>query len=272
MKVALESTALYAPAYQKIEQRFSRAASQYERSANLQRDVGHALLDSLKKCVQAGERNSLQNIVDLGCGTGYFSRLLKQLFPEAELVALDISSAMLEQAAHKNSSDVVRADMGCLPFPANSVDLVWANMSLQWSVCLSESFKEIRRVLKPGGFCFFSLPGPLSLMELKRSWKAADEAVHVNEFPHPLWLQQYLSALHFQDIALHSQSYPLEYKSLVELMRHLKEIGANTVLHTRKTLMGKQKLKHCVEAYEHYRKPNGLLPCRYDIIFARMML
>lgn len=272
MKVALESTALYASAYQKIEQRFSRAASEYEKAAKLQREVGHALLDALQENIYSGERNPPQRIIDLGCGTGYFSHALQQLFPEAELMSLDISSAMLEQAAHKNSSDLVRADMECLPFSANSVDLVWANMSLQWSVHLSESFKEIRRVLKPGGFCFFSLPGPLSLMELKRSWKAVDEAAHVNEFPHPLWLQQYLSALHFQDIALHSQSYPLEYNNLVELMRHLKEIGANTVLHARKTLMGKQRLKRCMEAYEHYRKPNGLLPCSYDIVFVRMML
>ena len=55
-----------------IASSFGKAADTYDKHAAFQRDVGHRLLDKLPKNL-TGLR-----VLDLGCGTGYFSQLLQQ--------------------------------------------------------------------------------------------------------------------------------------------------------------------------------------------------
>ncbi|PPT05133.1 SAM-dependent methyltransferase [Geitlerinema sp. FC II] len=46
-------------------------------------------------------RSQPQRILDLGCGTGSTTLMLKQVFPEAEVIGLDLSPQMLVVAAYK---------------------------------------------------------------------------------------------------------------------------------------------------------------------------
>ena len=68
---------------------FSRAAASYDSVAELQRDVGHELMNRLPVGLNP------QRWLDVGCGTGYFSRVLGQHFPHSEGLALDIAQGML---------------------------------------------------------------------------------------------------------------------------------------------------------------------------------
>ncbi|NMG05623.1 class I SAM-dependent methyltransferase [Brasilonema sp. UFV-L1] len=58
--------------------------------------VRQALIDSIK--VQP------RRILDLGCGTGSTTLMLKQAFPQAEVIGLDLSPYMLVRASHKSES------------------------------------------------------------------------------------------------------------------------------------------------------------------------
>lgn len=58
--------------------------------------VRQALIDTIK--VQP------RRILDLGCGTGSTTLMLKQAFPEAEVIGLDLSPYMLVRASHKAES------------------------------------------------------------------------------------------------------------------------------------------------------------------------
>lgn len=71
---------------------FSRAAASYDSVAELQRDVGHELMNRLPVGLNP------QRWLDVGCGTGYFSRVLGQHFPHSEGLALDIAQGMLAYA------------------------------------------------------------------------------------------------------------------------------------------------------------------------------
>src|SRR5215470_16690632 len=69
----------------------------------------------------------IKTILDLGCGTGRFSEALANRF-DAEVVGLDPSIKMLEQARRKRRDPRVRYQLGrCekIPLPNNSVDLVF---------------------------------------------------------------------------------------------------------------------------------------------------
>lgn len=244
--------------YQKIAFHFSKAAAQYELFSQLQQEIGLRLIEKLPKA---------NTILDIGCGTAFLTSTLKKKNPEALLIALDISEEMLQQAATKNKASLLCANMENLPLESHSFELVFSNMSLQWSLNLSHNLYEIHRVLKPGGSCLFSIPGPLSLIELKRSWQQVDQHTHVNDFCSQLLFQQALLAAGFKKFKLETKHYTLEYASVLELMKHLKTTGADCVIHQSAVLTGKHKFSKMVEAYEHYRQENGLIPCSYEIIF-----
>src|SRR5690606_1533092 len=79
------------PDKRQVAASFSRAADSYDGVAALQREVGAQLLARLPTLAPA-------RWLDLGCGTGHFTRLLAQRFAAAEGVALDLAEGMLRHA------------------------------------------------------------------------------------------------------------------------------------------------------------------------------
>ena len=51
-------------------------------------------------------------------------------------------------------------DIEHLSLADNSQSLVFSNFALQWCDNLQLTVTEIYRVLKPGGYCYFAVPGP----------------------------------------------------------------------------------------------------------------
>lgn len=80
------------PDKRQVAASFSRAAASYDSVAELQRDVGGQLLHRLPQAFVP------RRWLDLGCGTGYFSRALGERFPDGQGVALDIAEGMLNHA------------------------------------------------------------------------------------------------------------------------------------------------------------------------------
>jgi len=105
-------------------------------------------------------------ILDLGCGDGYYSRLINQKTPR-KLVDLDISHENLrnlKQQSLRNISDRVAngylyvcGDALHLPFPEHSFDRVVCSLVF-YLVPLQPSLDELYRVLKPGGRSYLRLP------------------------------------------------------------------------------------------------------------------
>ena len=95
-------------------------------------------------------------VLDLACGAGGFSFLLEDL--GFQVVGLDSSEAMLERAREfardkRSKVEFVKGDARELPFEDSSFDYVLFIDSLVHfePAELNRVFKEITRVLKPGG-------------------------------------------------------------------------------------------------------------------------
>src|SRR5262245_56591369 len=86
------------PDKRQVAASFSRAAETYDAVAELQRGVGESLLARLPSSTAP------QRWVDLGCGTGYFSRALGQQFSTAEGFAVDIAEGMLRHSASRGGA------------------------------------------------------------------------------------------------------------------------------------------------------------------------
>lgn len=106
------------------------------------------------------------NILDVGCGTGFYSGKLREALNNtpfehpAKLWGIDISKPALQKAAKKYSR--IQFSVGSnfhLPYFDSSVDFIF-------SIFSPFDSKELFRVLKPGGHILLIRPGSNHLKEL----------------------------------------------------------------------------------------------------------
>ena len=97
-------------------------------------------------------------VLDLGCGTGTLTIMVKQRQPGADIVGLDPDPAMLDRARSKaaRSRVEVQFDQGFasdLPYLDRSFDRVLASMMTHHLApgAKRRAFTEVLRVLRPGG-------------------------------------------------------------------------------------------------------------------------
>ncbi|MEH6582231.1 MAG: malonyl-ACP O-methyltransferase BioC [Halioglobus sp.] len=252
------------PAKAEVAESFSRAAGQYDSAAQLQRAVGTRLLESTDYTAAAPEL-----VLDLGCGTGYFHPALKRRFPSAHYVGLDLAPGMVQfaRAQFPDEQKWLVADAEGLPLAANSVDLVFSSLAIQWCHSPQRLFAELARVLKPGGRCVFTSLGPETLKELRAAWAAVDKHQHVNTFLPPEQLTEAASAVPGVSLQLRSERFIMEYDRVRELLTELKTLGAHNMNRGRQTgLTGRRALQGMLTAYESWRK-NDKLPATYDVLF-----
>lgn len=249
---------------------FEKAASSYDAAAVLQQEVANRLVDRM-------ELMSMKpvSILDAGTGTGFISQLLAERYPKAKITALDIAFNMLKQSKNKRSFKqrwnrqfhYVNAEVENLPFADASLELVISGLTFQWCQDLPKVFKEIRRVLAPGGLLMFSTFGPDTLKELRQSWAEVDDLPHVNMFSDMHDVGDALLKSGFADPVMDMEMLTVTYDDIKTVMHDLKQIGAHNVMHGRShQVTGKNKLKKMMQAYEQHRQ-DGLVPVSHEIVY-----
>jgi len=127
-------------------------AAGYDRGRNHGPDV----LDLWMRTVASFLEEKPNAILDLGCGTGRFSEALATQF-SAEVIGVDPSAKMLEQAAAKRANSLVRYESGraeAIPLPDAAVDLVFISMVFHHFQEPAQAARECHRVLRNRGTVF----------------------------------------------------------------------------------------------------------------------
>jgi len=250
-----------------VQQSFALASSSYNQFTALQRTIGDQLLK------QQPELSTVSiKALDIGAGTGYLTKKIMSLEAVNEVYALDIATAMLQQTRANvqavKSLELIAADAENLPLATEVVGAVYSNVAYQWCSQLEQAFAESHRVLQQGGCFSLSTFGTRTLIELKSAWAAADDAVHVNDFLNTETIQQYLTAVGFNEISVLSEDIVMYYDSPKQLMLDLKGMGAHNMNVGRNHgLTGVSAYKRMLAAYEGLRTEQGI-PATFQAVYA----
>lgn len=91
-----------------------------------------------------------QTLLDVGCGTGYFSDLAHK--QQINVTGIDASEAFIEQAKQRNSAITFSTgEMEELPFADNSFDVVCGFNSFQYAADMKHALLDAKRVLHSDG-------------------------------------------------------------------------------------------------------------------------
>jgi malonyl-CoA O-methyltransferase len=253
-----------------VRMHFDRAAASYDDAAVLQQEVCRRMLERLDYM-----RIQPSTILDVGVGTGFSIPGLFALYPKATLLALDLSTRMLQHTANRlkwyqrpfRRMHTICGDAEKLPLPDQSVDMIFSSLTLQWCTDPELTFAEFRRVLKPEGMLLFSTFGPDTLRELRASWAYVDDHAHVNPFYDMHDLGDALVRARMAEPVMDVDRFTLTYPDVKSLLGDLKKIGATNAMQTRfRGLTGKARWQAFQDAYETYRSQE-LLPATYEVVY-----
>lgn len=258
---------------QQVGRRFSKVAAQYAQTDFFAREIDRRMLERLDYVNLSPKR-----ILDLGCSRGGSFGDLSERYPEAQLVGLDLSQAMLQQQAVERASWLhrlglkvstgplrVASDAANIPLKAQSAALVWSNLLLHWLDNPIPTLSESHRVLEVGGLLMFSTLGPDSLKELRSVF--ADGYSHTQRFIDMHDLGDMLVGCGFSDPVMDMEVITLTYNDFDAMIHELRAAGSLCAMKTRrKGLTGRNTINKVRNEYEKLRC-NGKLPATFEIVY-----
>lgn len=256
---------------QQVMRRFGRMSASYDEYARIQKDMAASLLALIKN------NSKLIRILEIGCGTGYFTRLLSNQYPHAEILATDISPGMLTTARSKlaGCSNIRYAlEDGENLQIREKFDLVISNAAFQWFNNHPQAYTGFYNCLNPGGYLIYTTFGPKTFYELHASFKAAreildqqSEAQHGQSFADAAFLAQSMESAGFCDIS-HTEAELREYfPSVKDFMQSVKKIGANNASYDANRPVSRKLMFTMMEYYETHFKEENSIHATYHAIY-----
>lgn len=229
-----------------ITRNFSKCAYFYDTYADVQKMAALEILGGI-------ENHSFSRVLEIGCGTGNYTLLLREKFKKAIITALDISGKMVEVARGKlKNKDVefIIADGESVNFANEGFDLVTSNACFQWFDNLEAALGKYRSLLKKDGLISFSMFGPLTFRELNVSLESLlrDTPIAANNFIGKDKITKILGK-NFKDVRIKEIVYEETFAGLLGLLKKIKYTGIRGNGLSSKFFMGSQYLKKLEEAY-----------------------
>jgi len=116
------------------------------------------------------ELGSCEKILDVGCGIGSF----EQNLPTLNIIGLDISDEMLEEARKRSDKTFVQGNAEKLEFKDSTFDAVFTVTTLEFLEDYRKAVKEMARVTKPDGKILVMMLNPKSEYFRQEIKKASD--------------------------------------------------------------------------------------------------
>jgi len=231
-------------------------------------------------------------VLDAGCGAGADLPLLQEQYPDALVLGVDASTALLSSALERqrqaqssmnrllakllparrgggleSGAGLMGGDFAMLPLQRNALDLVWSNLALHWHPHPDRVFAEWRRVLRVDGLLMFSCFGPDTFKELRNAFAGVDHAAHALSFVDMHDFGDMLVNAGFSTPVMDMETITVTYETVERLMADVRAWGGNPLLTRRRGLLGRHAWNRVVEALEQGRGRDGRIALTYEIVY-----
>ena len=249
-----------------IRARFSSAAENYDRYAVHQKQIARILSGITAEI-------SCSRILELGCGTGILSRLLRDIHPEAHLLLTDSAPGMVSVCRTRvHPSSLVRHSIWDFE---NSLceqphDLVVSSCSLQWLRNPADFGHRLHGMVSPGGETAHAIPVKGMLKEFQGSFaKTGIEWPSLNYLTGEEWDRMFIES-GFRILESFPGTFPVRYESPSAALKALRGIGASLSTGTDSGQVHHSDLRNALDSYrENYGDSGGMVPATYEVHFVR---
>jgi malonyl-CoA O-methyltransferase len=255
---------------QGIRRNFARRARSYDRHAQMQRLMARELV-----AAAGGSLARARRILEIGCGTGYLTGLLRQANGAARLVALDLDAGLVAAARQRLGPAAGVAWLvadGEVPV-RGEYDLIIANATFQWFTRPGEALAAYYRSLAPGGVLAFSTLGPQTFQELAGALDQAARSLNLPATPaipaqgfggRETWSDR-LDRAGFRQARLTRKMVTPTFPSVKEFLKALQATGATN---PRPYPISPRLLRSLIAAYQTGYGQDGVIPASYELIWA----
>jgi malonyl-CoA O-methyltransferase len=255
---------------QGIRRNFARRARSYDRHAEMQRRMAHGLVTAVGESLPRAGR-----ILEIGCGTGYLTDLLRQANGEARVVALDLDAALVDAARRRLGPEAGVAWLVADGETAlrGKYDLIIANATFQWFIRPGETLAALYGNLAPGGVLAFSTLGPQTFQELAESLNRAARSLNLPATPsisaqgfgdRETWSGRLYRA-GFPHVWLAREIAVATFPTVKEFLKALQATGATN---PQPGPFSPRLLRALMAAYQTEYGRDGAIPVSYEIIWA----
>jgi len=245
-----------------ITENFSKNAANYDEHSEVQKKCAQILITS------GGKKEKIRNILEIGCGTGAYTCLLREEYKQATIKAVDISAKMIRRARGKISDKKVQFAVsdGEKIFFKTKFDLITSNASFQWFSDIGRALRRFSELITDDGSLNFSIYGPGTFIELKKVFEiyfeqdqflSSDRFVPFEEIRHLLRQQ-------FTKVEIKKRYFTSTFSNLTDFFIDIKKSGARGEGVRGKFFFGKRGLQNMERIYiEEY----GRIIATHEVYF-----
>lgn len=251
------------PLGEEIIKNFGNSASVYHQEAAIQKKVANGLISSLrpwKDIIPPGPA------LEVGCGTGFLTKLMIDEFPAKEFVITDASAQMLnftkERIGEASNRFYEVLDVDHIDESEERYSIIVCNFAAQWFSDTAIGLEKLSKMLLPGGLLLTAFPGNQSFKEWYECCLELGLPYTANTLPDVEEIVIKLSLGPLQ-IDYYENDLYQEFESSMEFFKHLKRIGASESM-SGKRLTAKQ-LKLLTEFWDN--KTESQIKAKWHIVY-----
>lgn len=245
---------------ERIKENFSKGAENYDRYAKVQMEMANELI---KKIVKSGQ---FQSILEIGCGTGIFSKLLVENFKNSSFKFIDISEVMVKSTKEK-LGDREQFEFLCCDgenYSNGKYELICSNAVFQWYEDIASAIERYYAMLKSGGILAFATFGEKNHFEFAAAAEQSGASGYRLSYKN---MDEIVSKLKSEiKIEFEEKIVEEQFESVRDYLRYIKKIGAKISKKNRREITA-SLLKKIEKNYIQNYSKNGKIVVTNHIYF-----